>query len=122
MTVATAARTTFAPFRDTCRRLSLHRHGVERLSKTALIAAPRNRAVWSSGYRSVGRLSKRMPDYCERRPNAPRGAIFGFIAFVHPPPGTAAFQCRCRHQQHINKGKAPVTENLPSFFGVLIRV
>jgi hypothetical protein len=37
------------------------------------------------------------------------------------PPGTAAFQCRSRRQQHVNKGKAQVTENLPSFFGVLIR-
>jgi hypothetical protein len=28
-----------------------------------------------------------MPDYCERKPNAPLGAIFGFIAFVHPATG-----------------------------------
>src|ERR1700738_4045611 len=106
MTVTTAAGTTFASVRTY--GVILRKHSVERLSKTALIAAPRNRAVWGSGCRSVGRLSKRMPDYCERRPDAPRGAIFGFIAFVHPAPGTAAFECRCRRQQHVNKGKAPV--------------
>ena len=39
MKITTVAGTTFAPFRDICRRLSLRGQSVERLSKTALIAA-----------------------------------------------------------------------------------